>query len=167
MRVVGTVVALLLLAGSITAQAPTPKPYGTLNHVMRGILFPNSNVIFEAESEDPGASKPAAKEAGKFNDIYTGWPAVENSAVALSESAAIIALPGRLCENGKPVPVKNADFVKFAQGLIDAGQAALKAAKAKNMDAMAEASGQVADACAACHEVYRDKPGGPTARCTP
>ncbi len=166
MKTANVAIALLLLGIGVTAQAPAPKPYGTLAHVMRGILFPNSNVVFEAESEDPAAVKTAPREAGKFDAVYTGWPAVENSAVALAESAVVIGLPGRLCENGKPVPVQNADYQKFTQGLIDAAQSALKAAQAKNMDAMAEASGQVADACAACHEVYRDR-GGPAARCAP
>ena len=52
--------------------------------------------------------------------------------------------------------------------------AALEAAKTKDMDKMVDVSGTVSDACAACHEVYRDKPGGTTddpsnkaARCAP
>jgi cytochrome c553 len=53
------------------------------------------------------------------------------------------------------------------QGLRDAGRAALKAAQSKNLDAMVEVSGTVADACAACHEVYRDiGPAGGPERCT-
>jgi cytochrome c556 len=66
-------------------------------------------------------------------------------------------IPGRLCRNGRPVPLDRDDFKKFAQGLADAGAAALKAAQSKNLDAMVEVSGTVSDACAACHEVYRDK----------
>jgi len=61
------------------------------------------------------------------------------------------------CENGRPAPVDQEDFKKWAQGLIDAGAASYKAAQSKNMDQMVEVSGTVADACAACHEKYRDK----------
>ena len=46
------------------------------------------------------------------------------------------------------------------QGLIDAGNAAYKAAKSKNLDAMIEVSGTISDACLACHEKYRDVPEG-------
>jgi cytochrome c556 len=67
-------------------------------------------------------------------------------------------VPGRKCQNGRPVPIEKEDFKKFTQGLIDAGMATYKAAQSKNLDAMVEVSGTVADACAACHEVYRDKP---------
>jgi len=35
----------------------------------------------------------------------------------LGESADLIVKPGRLCSNGKPVPIQRADFQKFAQGL--------------------------------------------------
>ena len=66
-------------------------------------------------------------------------------------------IPGRLCKNGRPVPLDQEDYQKAAQGLADAGQAALKAAQSKNLDAMVDVSGTVADACAACHEKYRDK----------
>jgi hypothetical protein len=133
---------------------------------MRGIPFPNSNIIFDAQTEDPGAPpKPsAATGTGKTSDtyagVYTGWQKVEQAAVALSETANLIMIPGRLCENGKPVPLDAEDFRKAAQGLADAGNAALKAAQAKNLDAMIEVSGTVSDACAACHEIYRDKPPG-------
>jgi cytochrome c553 len=45
--------------------------------------------------------------------------------------------------------------------------AALKAAQSKSKDAMIEVSGTVADACAMCHEVYRDRgPAGSPERCT-
>ena len=76
-------------------------------------------------------------------------------------------VPGRVCSNGKPVPVEQEDFKKFTQGLREAGLASLKAAQPKSQDAMVEVSGTVADACAACHEVYRDVgPVGGPERCS-
>jgi hypothetical protein len=143
---------------------PTPKPYGSLAQVMQGIPFPASNLIFDTQSNDPGA-KPAEGTGGTsggatsaFSGVYGGWTAVENAALAISETANLIMIPGRLCRNGRPVPLDRDDFKKFAQGLSDAGQAALKAAQSKNLDAMVEVSGTVSDACAACHEKYRDTP---------
>jgi hypothetical protein len=128
---------------------------------MRGIPFPSSNLIFDTQTIDPGApQKPAEPGAGAtaaFSGVYGGWQAVENAALALSETANLLMVPGRLCENGRPVPLDREDFRQFVTVLADAGQAAYKAARSKNLDAMIEVSGTVSDACAMCHEIYRDK----------
>ena len=44
-------------APAATASAPSPQPYGSLAEVMRGIPFPNSNIIFDTQTNDPGAPK--------------------------------------------------------------------------------------------------------------
>lgn len=168
-RVYGLVVISILFVSCTKAQppaapapsAPATKPYGTLAQMMRGIPFPNSNIIFDTQSTDPAAAQKPA-EAGapatqQYSGVYGGWQAVENAALALQETANLLSVPGRMCENGRPAPVDQEDFKKWAQGLADAGAAAYKAAQSKNMDAMVDVSGTVADACAACHEKYRDK----------
>jgi hypothetical protein len=186
MRVLGVSFALLFWVGTAAAQppgakpaapAPTAKPaaqaspaqpavraagsppVGTLLQVMRGILFHSSNLIFATQGEDPAdPKKPLDASFGTYAKVYTGWPVVENAAVTLAESADLLLKPGRLCSNGRPVPLDRADYRKFVQGLRAAGQAALKAAQSKNMDNMIEVSGTVAEACENCHSVYRDKP---------
>src|SRR5262249_35038585 len=40
-----------------TAQGPSFPPAGNLAQVMRGILFPSSNIIFTVQTVDPGAKK--------------------------------------------------------------------------------------------------------------
>jgi len=197
MRITTVVLALVLVASvaaSQTAKPAAPAPQtakpaapagqaaapragvqvtGDLAQVMRGILFPNSNLIFDAQQNDPGAPPKKAAEAGggasaTFANIYTGWQVVENAAIALAESADLILKPGRVCSNGKPAPVSRADYQKFAAGLRQAGREALKAAQTKKQDAVIEVTDKVAEACANCHEVYRDKgPAGSPARCTP
>ena len=166
-RVYGLVAISIFFISCTQAQPPAPapaasaaKPYGSLAQLMRGIPFPNSNIIFDTQSTDPAAAqKPAEGQSAsaQFGGVYGGWQAVENAALALQETANLITIPGRNCDNGRPVPVDQEDFKKWAQGLADAGAAAYKAAQSKNMDQMVEVSGTVADACAACHEKYRDK----------
>ena len=149
-------------------EAFNPQPHANLAQVMRGIPFTFSNVIFDAQSDDPGAPRPAAEVRGAtetFKNVYGGWQAVENSALALSESATLLMLPGRLCENGKPVPIGDPTYRKAADGLIAAGQAAYTAAQSKSVDAIIEVSDTVAMACANCHEPYRDF-DNPQDRCT-
>jgi hypothetical protein len=99
---------------------------------------------------------------------------VDYAAIALAESTPLLLTPGRRCENGKPVPVERADWVRYVDQLAEAGRAAYRASQSRNRDAVAEVTNQIADACLQCHEVYRDKPGGTTddpsnkaARCAP
>ena len=110
MRVLSLVVSMMLVAGTATAQQdPPPEATGDLAEVMRGILFPNSNILFDAQSTDPGADADSnANEGGasaRFAGVYSGWEEVENAAIALAEAANLITLPGRTCENGEPVPI--------------------------------------------------------------
>src|SRR5438552_14434616 len=121
------------------AAAPTGEANANLAQVMRGILFPNSNVIFYVQDKDPTKVKPAADPALATDPLattYGGWTAVENSGLALAEAANLLTVPGRKCSNGRAVPVQNADWTKLVQGLRDAGMAAYKAAQSKNQDNM-------------------------------
>lgn len=163
MRVFSGAVVSLLLACVAAAQAPVSKPTGNLAQVMRGIFFPNANLLFDVQGKDPGAPPKKFGEVGAsatdtYSNIYAGWQVVENAAVALEEASDLLLKPGRLCENGRPVPLGRADWAKFTQGMREAGRAALKAAQSRNRDAAIEVTNQIADACANCHEVYRDKP---------
>ena len=158
MRVFSVLVTLLVLTAVTTAQAPPPEPVGNLALVMRAILFPNSNILFDTQSRDPDAP-PETRDDGTvsatFSSIYTGWGLVEAASVALAESAQLIMMEGRLCENGLPVPVGNADFQQFARDLVDTGTKAYEIAQTKNLDAMIEITNEVAGACENCHTVYR------------
>ena len=146
-------------AGS--SAAPAAQVHGTLAQVMRGILYPSSNVIFAAQSQNPADVKPAADASTATNPLastYGGWQAVENSAIALTEAANLLTIPGRKCSNGRDVPLQNADWPKFVQGLRDAGMTAYKAAQSKNQDNILEAADAMTTACANCHDKYREKP---------
>ena len=48
------------------AQATASKPVGNLAQVMRGILFPNANILFDVQSRDPetfGKKEEGARRA--------------------------------------------------------------------------------------------------------
>jgi cytochrome c556 len=152
------------------AAKPAAKPAGSLAQVMRGIFFPNSNIIFEVQQNDPAAPKKKSDAGASATDsyagVYSGWEMVENAAVAVTDGVDLIMTPGRLCQNGKPVPTRNADFQRFAQNMRKAGLAVLQAAHTKNQEKVSDATNDLADACSACHEIYRDKgPADSAARC--
>ena len=172
--------AILLTAGTAGAQQAEPQPFGDLAEVMRGILFPNSNLIFDAQTnnpDDPVEAVEGDSTSARFASIYTGWEALENAAVALIEAANLIELPRR-CENleddparnGLPVPIERDDWKQYVAGLRAAGQTAYEWAQARvydDFDAIIM-TGEVAEACSNCHGVYRDSyTDPPTPRCTP
>ena len=141
--------------------AASTQVYGNLAQVMRGILYPASNIIFFVQDKDPTAVKAEGDPATSVNPLassYGGWQAVENSGIAIAESANLLTIPGRKCANGKPVPLQNADWAKFVQGLREAGMTVYKAAQTKNQDKMLEAADVMTTACANCHDRYREKP---------
>ena len=157
-----TVTMFLLMCVGAAQQSPA-KPAGTLAQVMRGMFFPNANLLFDVQSKDPGAPAKKFGEVGAsatetFSNIYSGWQTVENAAIALEEASDLLLKPGRLCENGRPVPLERADWARFTREMRDAGRAALVAAQSRNREQAIEVTNQIADACASCHEVYRDKP---------
>ena len=161
MRVFSAIVLVLSMTVVAAAQAPAREPVGNLAEVMRAILFPNSNILFDTQSSDPDA--PPEEVAGtttsaRFASIYTGWPLVETAAVALAESAQLIAMEGRLCQNGKPVPLGNDDFMQYTRDLVEVGRRAYEVAQTRNLEAMSDITNEVAGACENCHAVYRRYP---------
>ena len=172
--------ALLVLAGACSQAQPTPpsaggaapaqpQVHGNLAQVMRGILYPSSNVIFYAQSEDPTAVKvengDPSTSPNPLSSSYGGWEAVSNAGIALSEAATLLIIPGRMCMNGKPAPIQNADWQMWVKGLRDAGMVAYKAGQTKTMEAVLEAADVISTACQNCHDKYREVAGGIPARC--
>lgn len=141
--------------------APKMEVHANLAQLMRGTLYPASNVVFAAQSDDPKDIKPAQTPSSAtdlLQSTYGQWQAVENSALAIVEVANLLTLPGRKCSNGRDVPLKNADWSKFVQQLRAAGLEAYKAAQSKNTDNILMAAEPLTMACSACHDKYREKP---------
>src|SRR5438270_11844520 len=96
--VVSTIAASQTSAGKSKpkpqAAAPRPKPTGSLAQIMRGIYFPNSNLIFDVQQHDPAVPVKKSETGGTATDTYsaayTGWEVVENAAVALTDGVDLI-----------------------------------------------------------------------------
>jgi mono/diheme cytochrome c family protein len=153
-------------AAAISAGASSlPPPEGNLAELMRAIAFPNSNIIFNLQLKDPGAQPKKDLTSSPFDysvwgaTVYGGWLAVDQAAVAITETSALLLTPGRRCQNGKPVPVERADWKQFVAALADAGRLAHRASQARDFKAFIDISEKLNDACANCHKVYRDKGG--------
>lgn len=148
-------------------------PLMTVNQLMHAILFPLGNTVFYSQSEDPAAlakDPMPSSSPNPLTGLYGGWQAVENSALALAESADLLLIEGRMCSNGEIVNVGDADWIRFVEDYREKSVAAYEAALTKNQDAMVDASGYLSESCLACHRVYRrGDPAGvdTTQRCIP
>ena len=151
-----------------TAAAPVPRiypPAGTLAQLMRSVFFPNSNLIFTVQTRDPAAPvpppPPTAQGVGTSvfewgMGIYTGWPVVENAAAAIADASPLMLTPGLRCENGTLAPVNDPDWIRFTEDTIAVAKRTLRLAQTRSQDAVSEITGDLSDACAACHQAYRD-----------
>ena len=158
-------VALPTVRGSsatATAGDVALAPTANLAQLMRGVSFPNSNVIFNVQLKDPGDQALPQPGARPFDyvewgsTVYPGWQAIDLAALALVESTPLFLAPGRRCENGRPVPVDRADWRQYTEALVEAGRAAYRASQSRNVAAVVEVTDQLNDACANCHNAYRD-----------
>lgn len=111
------------------------RTVGTTLQVMQAIVKPASDAVFAAGGEPPKDGK--------------AWTALENQAIALAESGNLLMLGDRVKDQG--------DWMKFSRALVDASAGAVKAAQAKNADAMSTAGDAVYETCETCHLKYLKK----------
>ncbi len=135
MRVLPLAIGVLLLAGVMMAQdTESVQPVGTMSELMVSMVYPAANDIFLFISR--GAPKDDKE-----------WAAVQQSAVRLGESGNLLMMRGHALNQG--------DWMKDAKLLVDAGAAAYKAARAKDMNALVALNDSLNAACTTCHKQYR------------
>ena len=147
--VVMTVIAGAL-AASVSAQAPAPAPpakaapstasaapptarVGTMSELMVHMIYPTSDAVFYITSRTPTTDAE--------------WAELQAKTLTLAESANLLMMPGRARDQGR--------WMKDARLMLDAGWAAFKAAKAKDVPALEALSDQMYEACTTCHQHYR------------
>jgi hypothetical protein len=126
-------IMILLLASSALADAPTFQPVGTNLQVMKAMVIPSSDVLFAISANAPKNDKE--------------WTAVQNSALILAESGNLLMMTGRSKDNG--------EWMKDSKALVDAGNAAFKAANAKDLNKLGDISDDILAACETCHTKYK------------
>ena len=165
-------------------EGPNWALTGNLLELMRGIFFPTANMIFNVQSHDPtkknvtprpGSGKESFDWVQWGGGLYSGWEDVDYAAVTLAEVTPLLLARGRLCQNGKPVPVERADWVQYTMDMLRAARKSNEASRRRNQEAVSDSTNDLSEACQACHHVYRDRrapgvePGNPASlalRCT-
>ena len=137
-------------------------PLANLAQLMRAIAFPASNIVFNVQIKNPADDVPPPTGTRSFDfvewgsTVYPGWEAIDLAALAIAESAPLFLVPGRRCENGRPVPVERADWQEYTAAVVEAGRAAYRASQSRDWDAAIAVTDQLNEACDNCHQVYRD-----------
>ena len=140
---------------------------GTVNQLMRGVFFHNSNLIFSIQEVEASAlppQPPSSRPDGLTTFdwglmIYTGWPAVENAATSIADASVLLLQPGLRCENGRAAPITEPDWIRFTDRMVSIARRTYRLAQTKNKEAVAEFTADLSNACNACHLTYRDVGG--------
>ena len=154
-------VAFAGAAAAAVAGGPVSiTPVANMAQYMRAVTFPNANIIFNTQLKDPARDKPKTPVPYDYvlwgQTVYYGWQSIDQAVLALQETSALFLLPGRRCENGRPVPIHKPDFQKYTQDLIDFSKELYKASQSRNAEAVSGMSERLNETCANCHKVYRD-----------
>jgi hypothetical protein len=145
--------SLLLLAGCEAPPPPPPKPpFNTtlvVKQVMQWVIDPAADVIWD--SVKTIITEKGTQEIAPHTDAE--WENVRNAAATIMEAGNLLMVEGRARDQK--------DWFATARRLSDAGSEALKAAEAKNTEALFAAGGNIYKVCAACHQQYAQYLQGP------
>ena len=125
--------ALAAAAAQTASTRPPMRNVGSMSDLMVKIIYPTSDAIFYVESRTPTTDAE--------------WTALEGQALMLAETANLLMLPGRARDQKQ--------WMADAKLMLDAGAAAVKAAKTKNVEAVSAVSDQLLESCTSCHKHYR------------
>jgi hypothetical protein len=129
--------------GCSTAPAPPPyKPVADVKQLMASVVEPAADEYWDAvgtvlDQEGMHEITPQTQEE---------WDAARNNAYIFTEAGNLLMMPTRAKDNG--------DWMKFSQALIDTGLKAVRAAEARDRNAVFDAGAEVYDACTQCHARY-------------
>ena len=141
MRIIIAVLLLVTVPPSPLAwasQAAVPmQPASTMSELMVKIIYPASDAIFYITTREP---KTEAE-----------WVDLQGKALAVAESANLLMMPGRARDQER--------WMEDARLMLDAGRAAFRAAKAKDVAALDALNDQLYTSCTSCHQHYRTNYG--------
>jgi hypothetical protein len=120
-------------AGQTASPRPAPSPVGTMSELMVTIIYPASDAIFYVTTRAPS------------NDAE--WNELQGKALMVAESANLLMMPAHMRDEDR--------WLADAKLMKDAGAAAFKAAKAKNLKALEDLNDALYQSCVTCHTHYR------------
>ena len=128
----------LLLAGLVLGvQSAAAQPVATMSELMIRVIYPASDAVFYITTRQP------ATEAD--------WVQLQGQTLMLAESANLLMMPAHARDQDR--------WMADAKRLRDAGAAAFKAAKARDLAALDALNDELYQSCTLCHQHYRPNYG--------
>src|SRR5471032_1482629 len=131
------IIGVLLLTATAGAQTVPMQPASTMSELMVKIIYPASDAIFYITTREPKSE--------------VEWVELQGKALAVAESANLLMMPGRARDQDR--------WMQDAKLMLDAGRAAFRAAKAKDVAALDALNDQLYTSCTSCHQHYRPNYG--------
>jgi len=126
-----------VIAVQLEAQDAAPannlKVVGTMSELMIRIIYPSSDAVFYIATRTP--------------ETEAQWGELQGQTLMLAESANLLMMPGHARDQEQ--------WMADAKLMRDAGTAAFKAAKAKDVAALEAVNDQLYQSCTTCHMHYR------------
>jgi hypothetical protein len=144
-------IGAVLIAGCSGPPAPAPPPFKPVADVltlMVDIIDPSSNVVFGSAGEFATAAGTEERMSGTEEE----WARVRTAALTVAEAGNLLMMPTRARDNE--------EWMAMSRAMIDGGEAAAKAAVAKDPKAIVAAGDQIYLSCDACHKKYIVVPPG-------
>ncbi len=123
-------------------QPPPFKPIVDTGVLMESFIEPSADVIWLSV----GTIISAAGEEHIRPQTEEEWTKVRNAAVAVSEAGNLLMMVPRARDGD--------EWMRLSKAMVDTGAEAIKAAEAKDPDAVFEAGAQIYAVCSNCHAKY-------------
>ena len=134
---------LLFCLGCAAPPDPPPyKPIAGTKLLMISVVDPAADFVWDSvktivDLEGTEEFRPETDEE---------WTLVRNSAVVLAESGNLLMMERRAMDSG--------DWMYWSAALVDAGEAAMHAAEARDAEEIFALGEKIYIACTGCHEQY-------------
>jgi hypothetical protein len=113
-----------------------------MKQLMNAVVDPAADVIWGSV----GTIVSAEGTVERSPQTDEEWTAVLNSAFVITESGNLMMMGSRAKDSG--------EWMRHAQDLIEVGLRTIKAAEARNKDAIFTLGGDIYEVCANCHQTY-------------
>jgi hypothetical protein len=141
-----TLALVAALSWGCSSQPPETaadfKPATTMMQLMEWVLDPSADVVWASVGTIISAS--GTEEIVPQTDEE--WANVRNHAAIIAEGGNLLMMETH-ARAGQ-------DWIDFSHGLTDAALLAVKAAEAKDKEALFDAGGRIYSVCAACHQQF-------------
>lgn len=120
-------------AGPAAAPMPLARRVGTMSELMVDFVYPASDAVFYISTRTPTTSEE--------------WATLQGQTLMLAEAANLLMMPGRARDTDR--------WMADAALMLDAGEAAYRAAKDRDVSALEALSDALYESCVTCHSHYR------------